>query len=343
MATFVKRFSVVAVILGLFMALAMVNSTAPAHAETYYFQGTGDTHAPSPAEIGWSNGPVVNMSTDRGWKADFAPVHGDRTMDQTVQDAAVKGVNPIASDLAAGKQTKLRGFSIGGLAAEKTAGALNDRGANTSNLQVDTLASGYQPGTGALIVLNPYHDVLRPFGITTRSSSPMANQPRTNRCIRYDMVCDMVDPVKDPAGAATRIAGYLLYHGMDNSKDPTYNYGNLDNLKSTTTKRGNATVVMYDAPNPIDRVLGKAPTVAPAPAPVAAPAPAPEPAYVPPAPEPTYTAPAPQAPVYQAPAPVQQQVRQVWQQAAPVVQQIVPQQTVKDIKNVASQFGIKLP
>ncbi len=316
-----------------------------ANTSTYYWQGTGRTVHAAPSDLGPDGGKKVNMSTDRGWKAEFAPAFGQQTMDQSVERGSnAKIVDEVASDLNAGNTVTLRGFSLGALAADRVARKLSQRGVNTANLRVNVVADGYTPGTGALVVLRPYTSLLRQYGVTPAAPASRAGGQWTYECIQFDGVCDMVkNPAADPMGAVTRVLGYVMYHGAAGVRtDPVYNYRNRHNLRSTTTYVNGRKVIKYHAPNPVDRLLhGAAARPAATPAPVrrhtvAAPAAAPVNGDTPVS---TYRAP---APTYVAPPQVQQPVQQTWKQAAPVVKQYAPQ-AEKPIRDFARQFGIRLP
>ncbi|MFZ1361168.1 MAG: PE-PPE domain-containing protein [Candidatus Saccharimonadales bacterium] len=295
--------------LGLLTALVVLfGGGSIASAKTYYFQGTGPTKDSS---------ADVNMSTDRDWRAEFAPVYGERTMDQSVKDGTDRATDEIAADLSSGTPVTIEGYSLGAVTVDSVVDRLNQSGVSTSNLTVNVIADGRQPGTGALVVLRPYASQLAALGVTAQQPT---DQRQTYHCIKFDGVCDMVDPVKDPMGALTRVAGYYLYHGGNDTK---YTYSNKEQLTSSKVTRGNKTIVTYDAPNPINRLTGSMQASAPTTATVA-------PVQV--ATEPTYVA----------PAPIQEQVQQVWEQTAPIVQQVAPQ-VVKPITDLASQFGIALP
>lgn len=352
--------SIVAV--GTIVTSLAVVSTGIAQADTtYYYQGTGPTVEVSQEDRD-SADEYISMSTDFGWKAEFSPAYGKQTMDQSVNNGKELGLNAVAQDLSEGKSVKLEGFSLGAVAADDIARDLDTQGVDMSNLEINVISDGRQPETGALVVLQPYAPILENLGVTTTGPTATKTGEWTYHCIQYDAICDMVDPVVDPIGAAVRAVGYLTYH---NGSDPVYNYGNKENLDSQSETIGNQTVVTYDAPNPVNRLVEQtidsavdslttsvsalvpAPAPMPAPEPVnqnvgTIPAPVVTPASAPavaPTPAPV-VAPAPVA--YQAPEPVQQQVQHVWEQAAPIVEQVAPEH-VQPIVDLANQFGIQLP
>lgn len=234
---------------------AILAGTASAETgSTYYYQGTGATAA-APQYIkdqaAADGGVLVDMSVDKGWKADFRPVQGQDTADQSVANGIQLGAPGIKEDLAAGKQVALKGFSLGSLAAGDLAKYLADNGVDISNLHVTLISDGHMENTGALIVLQPLKPVLDLIGITAGPRVLPSVGKWTIVCIQGDGVCDTPDPVRDPVGGLDALVGYLTKHG---GLDPQYNYGNLDNLDSTTYVAGNVETVVYHAPRAITRV-----------------------------------------------------------------------------------------
>lgn len=336
----------------------------------YYYQGTGPTIEVTQTQRD-SAKQFISVSADLGWKAEFAPAHGKQTMDKSVKLGKELSLQAVADDLANGKSVKLEGFSLGAVVVDDIARELDVQGVDMSNLEINAVSDGRQPETGALVVLQPYAPVMGLLGITTTGPTSTKTGEWTYHCIQYDAICDMVDPVADPVGAAVRLAGYFTYH---NGSDPVYNYGNRDQLSSQSETVGNQTVITYEAPNPLNRLVERTidswmnptpvteptdPSIgtipekviypdrptsvveeAPAAAPIPAPVPAPTPVEIPVQTKVNYPA---HPPVnYQTPEPVAVGIQQAWEQATPVLEQVAPEY-VQPAIDLANQFGITLP
>lgn len=250
-ATVVRRPYVVMLVFGALAVLLVFNGSGSSQAaSTYVFQGMGPTTGISSAER-HSAAKVVNMSTDRGWRAEIAPAFGSQTLDQSVTSGGAIAWNEVTADLEAGKTVTLQGFSLGALTAGDLANRLAENHVDTTHLKVDVYSDGREAGSGALVALQPFAPALKLFGITTGPRPSLPGQ-WTIHCVQHDGVCDTPNPLKDPVGAVDSLVGYFMYHGK---QDPVYNYNNLGNLQSTSVKSGDDTYVTYHTPHPITRAV----------------------------------------------------------------------------------------
>ncbi len=266
-----------------------------AEGKTLYFPGTGGA---TPT----INDGDVNTQKQRGWRPEIAGVYGTRSMDESV----VADNSRLANEVRNGGVDSLHGFSLGGVKADEVAAAAG----NPAGVRLIVDGSPRQPGTGALVVLKPWHDSLQSVGITTGGQK--ANVHTTYRCISYDPICGG-GILRDPLRAGL---GYVLYHS---GVDRKYNYRNLNKLEHTSVSHGNTTIETYSAPDPVQRVQE---IVAPAPVPAAAPAPA------------SAVVPAPVS----APAPVTSVPTPVVNQVANDVDRVIPG-AGKAVRDFAGQFG----
>lgn len=234
---------------------SVLAGTASADSDvTYYYQGTGPTVAASQDikdQATANGGSLVDMSVDKGWRADFRPVQGQDTADQSVASGIRLGAPGVRQDLADGKQVTIEGFSLGSLAAGDLAKYLASEGVDISDLHVTLISDGHMENTGALIVLQPLKPLLDVIGITSGPRAVPLTGTWTFICLEGDGVCDTPDPLHDPIGALDALVGYVTKHG---GLDKVYNYSNLDQLSSTTYVNGNVTTVVYHAPRAITRL-----------------------------------------------------------------------------------------
>lgn len=246
---------IVAVIVG-----GLANAAGSAHAagRMYYFQGTGDTVA-APEYIekyaADSGFELVDMSTDEGWEADFAPVQGTNTADQSIASGVALASPSIQQDLADGKRVVGTGYSLGALAMGQLGKDLAEAGVDISNMKFTLISDGTTKDTGALVVLErikPVADVMKMIGITPGPREVPSVGQWEFICIAGDGVCDVPDVLRDPVGALDALVGYFVKHG---GADPKYNYWNTDEMESTTYVDGNVTTVVYHAPRAITRAV----------------------------------------------------------------------------------------
>lgn len=222
---------------------------------TYWYQGTGDTIA-TPQYVtddaSDDDTDVVNMSGDRGWKADFAPVQGKTKADDSVASGVALGAPSVKQDLEDGKRVVIKGFSLGSLAAGDLGVYLAKEGVDISNMKFTLISDGHTPETGALVVLQPLKPIMGLIGITPGPREIPSVGLWEYQCINGDAICDLPDPLRDPVTALDNLVGYFTKHG---GVDPKYNYANLDQLESRTYVEDNVVTTVYDAPRSIPRVV----------------------------------------------------------------------------------------
>lgn len=181
---------------------------------TNFVQGTGPTF----------NTPANDLSADNGWKADFAPVQGTNTMDQSVADGVNRLSPIIKGQLNQGQHVKTEAYSLGTLVAGDTTESLAKQGVDLSNADVLLSSDGRTRYTGALTVIDSLGlgPIAKMLGITaTGPRTTYGNAHVVSDCWGFDGVCDMKDPTKDPVGAVYSILGYFTQHA---GKDPLQNY-----------------------------------------------------------------------------------------------------------------------
>lgn len=224
---------------------------------TVYFQGTGDTRL-APAYIydraKQEDNKLINASTDAGWQADFYPVQGEATMDESVLSGISLTQNSVKEELAAGNRVVVEGFSLGSLAAGDLGVYLAGEGVDISNTKITMISDGHTPNTGALVVLEKIKlvkPVLDFLGITAGPRVIPSIGIWEYDCVNGDIICDTPD-MRDPIGLLDAALGYILKHG---GVDPKYNYRNLSELEYTSYVDGNVTTKAYHAPRSIPRAV----------------------------------------------------------------------------------------
>lgn len=215
----IRRSAFLLALVALTTLLSFLTSTTADAATAVWSRGTGAplgvVQTPQPRDV---SRVVMN---EAGYAAQIAPLPGNTiSYDQSTDGGVASGVQRT-KEIPADQFVVETGYSQGAVVAGDIATEVVEQGIRPADsIRVDVDSDPRMRGTGFEVVMQPYGPFLAPMGATMGGEREDVGVSYYGDCTRYDMVCNMEDPLRNPLGAIASVKGYLDgYHGMYGPND----------------------------------------------------------------------------------------------------------------------------